>query len=90
MTTRDQSDLILVFWRIGGPAVLADIYAEYKRQHPSDLYVKNRKNRIRNVLQRNCASSKQFRNGDGRNIFFSPSRGVWGLVEEYQQMKEVA
>jgi hypothetical protein len=43
MTTRDQGDLILVFWRIGGPAVLADIYAEYKRQHPSDLYVKNRK-----------------------------------------------
>lgn len=89
MNTKDQRDLILVFWRLGNAVALADIYAEYKRQHPKDEHAKNRKARIRNVLQRNCGGSKQFKNGDGLDIFYSASRGVWGLTRVYQS-KEAA
>src|SRR3954447_11399492 len=65
--TKDQYDLIMVFQRLSKSlSPLVDIYVEYRRQHPDADPVKNRNARIRNVLQRNCETSKRFKNGDGR------------------------
>jgi hypothetical protein len=83
--TKDQLDLIKVFWCLGIPfAANSEIYSEYRNQHPHDADpVKNRDNRIRNVLQRNCETSKRFKDGDGRKIFRTPTRGFWGLTPAY-------
>ena len=83
--TKDQLDLIKVFWCLGIPfAANSEIYSEYRNQHPHDADpVKNRDNRIRNVLQRNCETSKRFKDGDGRKIFRTPKRGFWGLTPAY-------
>jgi hypothetical protein len=83
--SKDQRDLIMVFWKLGKPfASNGDIYAEYRKHHPCDADpVKHRENRIRNVLQRNCETSKRFKDGDGRKIFRTEKRGFWELTPEY-------
>lgn len=83
--SKDQRDLIMVFWSLCKPfAANGEIYSEYRKYHPCDADpVKHRENRIRNVLQRNCETSKQFKDGDGRKIFGTQKRGFWGLTPEY-------
>jgi hypothetical protein len=82
--TKDQKDLINVLRTLGKVSGNADIYYEYNKQHPGNDRVNDRKARIRNVLQRNCETSKQFQGKD--KIFTSPSRGCWWLTPAYQRL----
>src|ERR1700730_1922195 len=81
--TKDQQDLIHIF-RDSGKSFLSneEVYVAYGKKHHTDS-VKDRRARTRNILQRNCETSKQFKNGDGKKIFRTSSRGFWGLTPEW-------
>ena len=64
-----------------GLSTLNEIYQECVK-YPG-FAIKDPEARIRCLLQRNCASSSQFR---GNDVFYSPARGVWGLKAVEQKL----
>ena len=76
--TMPVQELADILRDIGGEGRISEIYAEYMQRHPDDPFSKNRQAAIRNKLQRNCRTAKQWQGK--HNLFESPARGIWRLL----------